>query len=54
MLGGSLCLQAKLNVSEVHDVELTVRDHLIGDLDEEASHALSSVIVAGDGVDHFD
>ena len=27
---------------------------MVGDLDEEASHAFSSVIVAGDGVDHLD
>ena len=50
----ALRLAACLEDSEVHDVVLAVRDHLVGDLDEEASHAFSSVIVAGNGVNHLD
>lgn len=45
---------AGLDLLEVQDVLLTVLDHLIGDLDEEASHAFISVIVTSDGMDHLD
>jgi len=44
----------KLEATEVDDVETAVSDHLVGDLDEETSHALISVVVTGDGVDHLD
>ena len=40
--------------SEVENIELTVVDHLVGDLDKEASHSLVGVVVSGNGVDHFD
>ena len=39
---------------EREDVCLAVDDHLVGDLNEEAGHALVSVVVSGDGVDHLD
>jgi hypothetical protein len=39
---------------KVEDVNFTVVDHLVGDLDKEASHAFISVVVASDGVDHLD
>ena len=38
---------------EVEDVNFTVVDHLVGDLDKEASHAFISVVVASDGVNHL-
>ena len=41
-------------VLEGEDVLLAVDDHLVGDLHEETSHALVSVVVSGDGVDHLD
>jgi len=44
----------KFEAAEVDDVETAVSDHLVGDLDEETSHALISVVVTGDGVDHLD
>lgn len=50
----SLAGKTELDVAEVDDVVLAVSDHLVGDLDEKASHALGSVVVAGDGVDHLD
>jgi len=50
----ALSWEIELDVSEVDDVVLAVSDHLVCDLDEEASHALSSVVVASDGVDHLD
>lgn len=31
-----------------------IRDHLIGNLDEETSHSLIGVVVSGDGLDHLD
>ena len=40
--------------SEVKDVVLAVVDHLLGDLNEEAGHAVVSVVVSRDGVDHLD
>lgn len=40
--------------SEVDDVELAVRDHLVGDLDEETSHTLGGVVVSGDRMDDLD
>ena len=43
-----------LDLHEVDDVELAVRDHLVGDLHKESGHALSGVVVASDGVDHLD
>lgn len=45
---------ASLNLTEVQDVLLAVVDHLVSDLDEEASHALVGVVVASNGVDHLD
>ena len=39
---------------ESENVLFAVDDHLVGDLDKEASHALVSVVVAGNGVDHLD
>ena len=36
------------------NVFLTTRDHLICDLDEEGSHALGGVVIAGNAVDHLD
>lgn len=39
---------------EIENVLLAVVDHLLGDLDEQASHAIVSVIVPGDGMDHLD
>jgi len=43
-----------LDLLESKDVHLTVGDHLVSDLDEEAGHAFVSVVVASDGVDHLD
>jgi hypothetical protein len=45
---------SKANATEVDDVELAVGDHLVGDLDEEASHSFVGVVVTSDGVDHLD
>jgi hypothetical protein len=38
----------------VSDLHLAVDDHLVCDGAEKTSHALSRVVVASDGVDHFD
>jgi hypothetical protein len=43
-----------LDLFVVQDVELAVGDHLVGDLDEEASHSVVGVVVTSDGVDHLD
>jgi hypothetical protein len=50
----ALAGKTELDVAEVDDVVLAVSDHLVGDLHEKRSHALSSVVVASDGVDHLD
>jgi hypothetical protein len=42
------------NFLESEDVHLTVGDHLVGNLDKEASHSFVSVIVASDSVNHLD
>ena len=39
---------------EVEDIVLAVVNHLLGDLYEEASHTVVSVVVPGDGMDHLD
>ena len=44
----------EFNTAEVDDVELTVRDHLVCNLNEKTSHALVCVVIASDGVDHLD
>lgn len=46
--------QTEFNAAEVDDVELTVRDHLICNLNEETSHTFVCVIITSDGVDHLD
>ena len=50
----TLAREAKLNVPEVDDVVLAVCNHLIGDFDEKASHALRRIVIARDGVNHLD
>ena len=40
--------------AKVKDVVLAVSDHLVRDLDEQTSHALISVIVSSNRVDHLD
>jgi hypothetical protein len=54
--GASLLLGGldSFDLLESEDVHLAVGDHLVSNLDEEASHAFVSVIVASDGVDHLD
>jgi len=47
-------VSALTDPAEVEDVVLAVVDHLLGDLHEQASHSIVSVIVSGDGVDHLD
>ena len=46
--------QTEFNAAEIDDVELTVRDHLVCNLNEETSHTLVCVVIASDGVDHLD
>jgi hypothetical protein len=41
-------------IFEGEDVLLAVDNHLVGDLHEETSHPLVSVVVSGDSVDHLD
>jgi hypothetical protein len=45
---------AEADATEVNNVILAVVDHLVGDLHEEASHALVGVVVTRNGVDHLD
>jgi len=42
------------NSSEVKNVELAVINHLVGDLDEEASHSLICAVVSCYSVNHLD
>lgn len=48
-----LGLTSSTSSFEVEDVNFTVVDHLVGNLDKEASHAFIRVVVASDGVDHL-
>lgn len=49
---GLLGCSSTLLVAE--DVLLAVDDHLVSDLDKEASHPIICIVVSGDGVDHLD
>ena len=51
---GSKSSLAKLYTAEVDDLELAVGDHLVGDFDKQASHALVGVVVARNSVNHLD
>lgn len=51
---GSLRILTQLDAAEIDDVILAIEDHLVGDLLEEARHALVGVVVSSDGVDHLD
>ena len=39
---------------EENDIVLAVVDHLIGDLAEQFCHAVISIVITSDGVDHLD
>jgi len=41
-------------LSEVEDVVLAVVDHLLSDLNEQASHSIVGVVVTGNSMDHLD
>lgn len=45
---------AHLQSAEVDDGEAAVLNHLVGDAGEQASHAVLSVVVASNSVDHLD
>lgn len=47
-------VSALTDSAEVQNVVLAVVDHLLSDLDEQASHSIVGVVVSGDGVDHLD
>ena len=51
--GTFLGVVTSLESNEVENVVLAVVDHLVGDLDEQASHSLVGVVVSSDGVDHL-
>lgn len=53
LLGRCLGSSSRLCL-KVENVVFTVHDHLVGDLDEETSHSLVSVVVSSYGVDHLD
>ena len=50
---GSLGVLTQLDAAEIDDVVLAIEDHLVGDLLEEARHALVGVVVSSDGMDHL-